>query len=311
MTHTPIATQIEAWKQTENLWLVKIDLGGTFENPDGTQLRLGFGEHLIDPRIPLTRVAEIRNLVGYVDTDGNSMSAEMFQKKKEELLLNACNREELEAGEYPEFDNLDFEYQYRKFIQTWRPEYTTEIVRSPIQFTKVHEVPKQVNEYIVPKRKVTGDPKDTLFIYSYRDHVCEVLREELSEVYRLDDLNSLEFVKIDGKYLSIECRAAEPFIKNKGDKLTLTLEDCQARFKHVDETFRQILQDWRSSRSSKLKDTSAFYDPLNEIARLSSDAVFALGGRNKRVEQALQTISRRARQLLTTLNEIDKLDKQD
>lgn len=73
-------------------------------------------------------------------------------------------------GEYIDyqwdFDNIDDEYEYKKFIQTWQPFY--EDVKEEIVFTDFDIVETMISEYeyITPVHSIVTDPDKMLFVYS-------------------------------------------------------------------------------------------------------------------------------------------------
>lgn len=311
MTKRNITADFEAWEQTDNLWLIKIDgsNGGTFVKPNGERVTMNWGEYLIDPNIPLVKETVLTKTVGYSDSAGNFMSTEAYAAQEKELLSKA--REDDDSDYNPSFENLDDEYAYKKFKQTWIAQQEKETIHTPVTFSKIHEVARDVNPYVKAERKVLGDPKNTLFTYLKLQHLKDILVEEYGGVYTISDLHNFEFVKIDDKYLSIYIRETEPFVKGKiPERMRLTREDAVAQFNHTEFNFRKALRDGLRVRKAKLANPE---EVVTALAQIKTNAVYVrdYSRLNEKSREKLGYVITGCSRLLGELTELQKLDKQE
>ena len=132
-------------------------------------------------------------------------------------------------GEYIDyqwdFDNIDDEYEYKKFIQTWQPVY--EDVKEEIVFTDFDIISTIISEhdYIIPINSIVNDPDEMLFLYSptptliltevaeklgyqfITDNSYGRLREsEKLKTITVSTHSGFQYTKINGNYIGDEER---------------------------------------------------------------------------------------------------------
>jgi hypothetical protein len=97
---------------------------------------------------------------GYTDKNDRVL----FENEYNDKLSKITSKGEYDDYEWS-FDNIDDEYEYKKFLRTWQSVY--EDVNEEIVFTDFDIVSTIVSEYdyIMPVNSIVTDPDDMLFIY--------------------------------------------------------------------------------------------------------------------------------------------------
>lgn len=97
----------------------------------------------------------------YVDNEGFVINP----SKYEELLQKITSKGEYDDYQW-EFDNIDDEYEYKKFLQTWKSVYQD--IKEEVVFTDFDIVSTIISEYdyITPIISIVNEPDDMLFLYS-------------------------------------------------------------------------------------------------------------------------------------------------
>lgn len=99
--------------------------------------------------------------VAYRDHKNNKT---IFVEQYNTLLNDITSKGEYDDYQW-EFDNIDDEYEYKKFTQTWQSVY--EDVKEEVVFTDFDIVSTIISEYdyITPIISIVNEPDDMLFIY--------------------------------------------------------------------------------------------------------------------------------------------------
>lgn len=225
-----------------------------------------------DPKVLGRRVVHPAPLLHYVNATDPSvtMSPERYAAERAELVRD---RED-EEGDI-DFESLDHEYAYKKFMATWRP------VRGE---SKVETAPVEVD--VVEIRRDSGDPhiqslwnapdvvesKRGLYELNVAAAGLHAFRERCQRhgvTFETPSHGGLEFAKINGAYVFSGKKSVNPHYIG-------TLENCKERKrKEVDEVSAAV--DLAVAKQSRIPATSlgALISELDAIARwLDNVAVY-------------------------------------
>ena len=220
--------------ETQVLKVISIDDLGVniVELPVGTYLvdgevvsHSGWNSYNTKHQISAKDIENVRSihkrniLVEYVmtvdDGSGDAMSVEAYNRIKKELLVNCTEDEDGDI----DWNNLDSEFAYRKFVSFWKPKYKEETTYSePLLIDRSHIRQDSGNPYIVAGF-LTGRSDVPLYSYNRSNAVASMLakkfesldmefKEGLSygategkKVWSNSTHSGLEYVTAFGKYI--------------------------------------------------------------------------------------------------------------
>lgn len=184
----------------------------------------------------------INNFISHFENkDGVRMSVEEFNRRRDELLFK---RYEDEDGDF-HWENLEDEFKYRSFIETWKPVKFDRTNKKKIEDIcwEIHRKPK--SKYIKTSYYY-GDPKETTAWIGVKEVFSKILREKLNKIgfietkemslgskipkgnYKLYDFKDSISVYLNGG--SINYDRKENQWKSRG-----TLEEMESVVKEIEE----------------------------------------------------------------------------
>ena len=219
---------IEGYLQENGLVYFKIPYGTNLITPQGIIKGSYGGAEMIVDKDHLGEIKQFNEVpycVGYLNSYGETISVEEYERKKALLLKKA---KDFCKGE-PVFDDVQDEVNFLIFLKTHRALMETKTHTWPFEYTIKGEEPKEI-PYITPVRKVTGDLTNTLYRYSRVHHASELVRlflleKGFNQVFdepKLDrqfwiKAGSLEFAKFryqgESHYITIKIPALKHFEK--------------------------------------------------------------------------------------------------
>lgn len=200
---------VEAFELDKGIYYIELQ-SGTYEIED-KRVQIGWNDNkvIVDlDKKPTIYKIDVRSKVEhYLNSNGEILTVESFNKKYNEL----------NKAEDFEFDNIDDEYAFKKFIQEWKAVNTSFEVKTLVEYTikyNVYNLPK----YIQPMRKLNGDLKNTIYVYDQTKHILELTEKALLEIGYIKSSrestiegefylskDSIRFSKIDkGQFLTIK-----------------------------------------------------------------------------------------------------------
>lgn len=137
-------------------------------------------------------------LVEYVmtvdDGSGDTMSVEAYNRIKAELSVGLTEDEDM----HQEWDSLESEFAYRKFVSQWKPKYKEEITYSePLLIDRSHIRQDSGNPYIVAGF-LTGRSDVPLYSYSRSNAVASMLAKKF-ESLGMEFKEGLSYSHTEGK----------------------------------------------------------------------------------------------------------------
>ena len=164
---------VEAFELDKGVYYIELQ-SGTYEIED-KRVQIGWSDNkvIVDlDKKPTIYKIDVRSKVEhYLNANGEILTVESYNKKYNEL----------NKAEDFEFDNIDDEYAFKKFIQEWKAVNTSFEVKTLVEYTikyNVYNLPK----YIQPMRKLNGDLKNTIYIYDQTKHILELTEKALLEI---------------------------------------------------------------------------------------------------------------------------------
>lgn len=134
-------------------------------------------------------------LVSFVDKDGCDLSVDEYEVTKLELLKHSTYNE---YSDHPEWDSLESEFEYRKFMQRWKPVYKEETSYSePLLVDKTHIRQDTGNPYIVAGF-LTGRADVPLYSYSRTVAVTSLLEKKFESLGMVFQQN-VNYAQTQGK----------------------------------------------------------------------------------------------------------------
>ena len=168
---------IEAFEQDNGLYYIQFPVYGTFE-VDGKRVNInGFSNNFIIELDNKPEVFKINNYTiidKYISSD-DEISKETYDAKIAELQLNGYD------WDIDSWTNIDFEYEYKKLIQKYKPVYISTEVKQLVKFDIKHAVANSP-KFIEPMKKLNGDLKNTIYVYNQNQHIVQIVREFLLKI---------------------------------------------------------------------------------------------------------------------------------
>lgn len=225
-------------------------------------------------------VKKSQERVAYQDKDGKVLFNDEYQKQLTEL----TNKGEYYDYEW-KFDNIDDEYNYKKFVQTYTPIY--EEVIDEMVFTNFDIIETIVSEYeeITPVESIVVNPDEMLFLLRPNRHIIlsEVAERlgykfiEDKEYGRLRESEKLktitvsthsgyDYTKINGNYITDEERRQFSKIREfRGSYV----ECIKEKEKQVDLAYN-ILKPYADRLNQKKLTQVAIGDMLTYLSQLKN-----------------------------------------
>lgn len=257
---------VEAFELDKGVYYIELQRG-TYEIDDKrVQIDWNDNKVIVDlDKNPTIYKIDVRSKVEhYSNSNGEILMVESYNKKYSEL----------NKAEDFEFDNIDDEYAFKKFIQEWKAVNTSFEVKTLVEYTikyNVYNLPK----YITPMRKLNGDLKNTIYVYDQAKHILELTEKALLEIGHIKSSrestiegkfylskDSIRFSKIDrGQFLTIKISDLRQY-EEKGiykDTYTKVFELYNSNIINIDK----IIKTWYASQT-KL-DGILYSDLLKEL----------------------------------------------
>ena len=164
---------VEAFELDKGVYYIELQQG-TYEI-DGKRVQIGWNDNKVivdlesSPKI--YRVGIRKKLEHYLNSNNDILSIEGYNQRYTEL----------NKSEDFEFENLDDEYAFKKFVQEWKAIETSFEVKTLVEYSikyNVYNLPK----YITPMRKLNGDLKNTIYVYDQAKHILELTEKALLEI---------------------------------------------------------------------------------------------------------------------------------
>lgn len=262
---------IEAFELDKGVYYVELQ-NGTYEI-DGKRVQIDWNDNNVivdlDKSPKIYKIDTRSKVERYLNTKGEILSVDDYNKKYNEL-----NK----ADDF-EFDNIDDEYAFKKFVQEWKAVNTSFEVKTLVEYTikyNVYNLPK----YIQPMRKLNGDLKNTIYIYDQAKHILELTEKALLEIgYSKSSRestiegefwlskDSIRFSKIDkNQYLTIQISDLRQY-EEKGiykDTYVKVFELYNSNIINIDK----IIKTWYASQTKV--DGILYSDLLKELKDIKS-----------------------------------------
>lgn len=116
----------------------------------------------------------------FEDSEGNKLSVEEFEQKKSELIKNAniCEFEHYGL----EFENLEEEFEFKKFMRTWNPIQRLSIVKSdPLPLERINVQFRTDNPFIVSGLSYTWEDP-SIFYFDRLKAAHQIVRDTFEEL---------------------------------------------------------------------------------------------------------------------------------
>ncbi len=257
---------VEAFELDKGVYYIELQ-NGTYEI-DGKRVQIGWNDNkvIVDlDKKPTIYKIDVRSKVEhYLNSNGEILTVESYNKKYNEL----------NKAEDFEFDNIDDEYAFKKFIQEWKAVNTSFEIKTFVEYSikyNVYNLPK----YITPMRKLNGDLKNTIYIYDQAKHILELTEKALLEIGYLKSSrestiegefylskDSIRFSKIDkGQFLTIKIPDLRQY-EEKGiykDTYKTVFELYNSNIINIDK----IIKTWYASQTKV--DGILYSDLLREL----------------------------------------------
>ena len=243
---------VEAFEIDKGVYYIELQRG-TYEI-DGKRVFIDWNDNkvIVDlDKNPTIYKIDVRSKVEhYSNSNGEILTVESYNKKYNEL----------NKAEDFEFDNIDDEYAFKKFIQEWKAINTSFEVKTLVEYTikyNVYNLPK----HIQAMRKLNGDLKNTIYVYDQAKHILELTEKALLEIGHIKSSrestiegefylskDSIRFSKIDkGQFLTINISDLRQY-EEKGtykDTYTKVFELYNSNIINIDK----IIKTWYASQT--------------------------------------------------------------
>ena len=171
---------VEAFEIDKGIYYIELQSGEYEINGERTNINWNDNKVIVDldNKPEILKINSQSRIKQYTDGSGNILTPEEYFNTTRELTKNA-DPDDGDSDYY--FADLDDEYAYKKFKQTWKLECETVEIKTPVNYDikyNVYNLPK----YITPMRKINGDLKSTIYVYDIAKHILELTRESLLDV---------------------------------------------------------------------------------------------------------------------------------
>ena len=262
---------VEAFELDKGVYYIELQRG-TYEI-DGKRVFIDWNDNKVivdlDNSPTIYKIDERSKVEHYLNSSNDILSIEDYNKKYSEL----------NKAEDFEFDNIDDEYAFKKFIQEWKAINTSFEVKTLVEYTikyNVYNLPK----HIQTMRKLNGDLKNTIYVYDQAKHILELTEKALLEIGYIKSSrestiegefylskDSIRFSKIDNRaFLTIQISNLRQY-EEKGtykDTYTKVFELYNSNIINIDK----IIKIWYASQT-KL-DGILYSEVLKELKDLTS-----------------------------------------
>ena len=257
---------VEAFKLDKGVYYIELQ-NSTYEI-DGKRVQIDWNDNKVivdlDKSPKIYKIDTRYKVEHFSNSKGEILTVEDYNKKHSEL----------DKAEEDEFDNIDDEYAFKKFIQEWKAIKSSFEVKTLVEYTikyNVYNLPK----YIEPMRKLNGDLKNTIYVYNQAKHILELTEKALLEIGHIKSSrestiegefylskDSIRFSKIDrGEFLTIKISDLRQY-EEKGtykDTYTKVFELYNSNIINIDK----IIKTWYASQTKI--DGMLYSDLLKEL----------------------------------------------
>jgi hypothetical protein len=228
--------------------------------------------------IKVVKKVTISSITHYDGPKGSIKMIMEYKKESEEL-----KNKGYEGEEDWEFDNLDDEYAYKKFIKTWEPHYQHKEVFEDVPFNVSGVIYSEYKE-IVPLAQLGGEIDNPIcnMSISPQDALKEICKELEVEFYSDDEKIStkghyiqnashsgIKYAKMNGNYI---------FTKENYEKVCSfrgTYEECVTKLKEYKDGIKKIIKDIlfveenklvsKTERKVLIQELSDIYERLTKV----------------------------------------------
>lgn len=292
---------IEAFELDKGIYYVELQTG--LYEIDGVKTNIDYSSNKViidlDSSPEIYKITHLKKIKYYKDTVGNTLLPEDYNSRINELTKNSER-----YGDDYEFNDIDEEYEYKKFYKSYQPEFESIEVKTKVIYSikyNVYNLPK----YIEPMRKINGDLKSTIYIYNQAKHILDLTKTALLDIgYSQTDRestkegefylrsDSIRFGKIDKcEFLTIKISGLRPY-EEKGIYKD-TYEKVFALYNKNTDNIQNAVNTWNYSKKS-LKDRS--YNDVIEVLNNIQNYVTKIETKNK-----TSSFKTSAQKLLTSL----------
>jgi hypothetical protein len=207
-------------------------------------------------------LTEDRFISHYESSDGEKLDVVDYEMEKKKLLKNSKDSEDGDK----EFDSLDCEYAYRKFIQKWRHIQKIMEVKSEVSISVKNIVYSEYSE-IIPSRLIDDIPLSIVtcrYTSNYKKWLSEICTElgivhedgllttERSSInyWSNSKIDLIKYAKINDGYIFREEYGRETYLTDTYEKCIIKRNADYAELKRkITEHFKAI----RNKQLSKLE----------------------------------------------------------
>ena len=277
---------IEAFELDKGIYYIELQTG--LYEIDGVKNNIDYSSNKViidlDSSPEIYKITYQKKIKYYKDSVGNSLTPEEYNSKIIELTKNS----ERYGNDY-EFNDIDEEYEYKKFYKSYQPEFETIEIKTKVIYSikyNVYNLPK----YIEPMRKLNGDLKSTIYIYNQSKHILDLTQSALLDIgYVQTDrestkegefylrLDSIRFGKIDKcEFLTLKISGLRPY----EEKVTYkdTYEKVFNLYNKNIDNIQNAINTWHYSKKS-LKDRS--YNDVIEVLNNIQNYINKIETKNK------------------------------
>jgi hypothetical protein len=269
-------------KTRKGTYIFNIKEFGTFViNDKITITNESYGTHEYELHalpIKVTKKKATSTITHYVNSDRIIISVNDYNKKLKELMAKGY-----EGNDDYEFDNLDDEYAYKKFVKTWEVQYEHKEIDEIVPFNVNGLIYSEYKE-IIPLYQLGGEIDNPIcnMLISPQEALKEICKELEIEFYKDEEKIStkghyiqnashsgIKYAKMNGNYI---------FTKESYEKACSfrgTYEECVAKLKEYKGDIKKIIKNIlfveenklvsKSERKILIQELTDIYDRLYKV----------------------------------------------
>lgn len=220
------------------------------------------------------RLVKTTNFIKHYSDGKTIMSQEDYIEKK-------CTLGKAYSDYEEEWDSLEDEFAFRKFMEVWQPVYESQqIISEPIKVSIVRTQYDTGNPYIKNAYLALGKEKPQLFIYKRQEAICDIVEKcfislGMTEVFKnisYDDTNNkkiwsrgghtgVRFLVAFGTYVFDQKWDVKYDVRG-------TLEDCQSHYEKDKKELETIIHEKYLTHFGRFNDNT--FDHRTLLKRLET-----------------------------------------
>jgi len=228
--------------------------------------------------LPCTLNEEVKSIdkivttskISHYEQDGSLISLDEYNKEYCRLTNSAVIDEDSSEVRFPD-DDLDAEYEFKRFMRSTKAIVIKEDTQIPVDFVVHHTCLKHPSEFIESTYSLNGSEPSVCLVHVSRIQMDEFKKEAEIQgaTVEIPNYSHLEFAKIDGKYVFTRNQRK---MSNPNQVVRTSYENADTLEKVTREEIRQIVRaacvNLKSIGTARVADLTNRIDEIENLNNL-------------------------------------------